>query len=695
MDLSNFLYDLNIYFFSYYLNSIEDLVFVVVLVFIYFAYNHIKSYNQIWRLRESIPLSVGGWGTRGKSGTERIKSALFHGDGWETFSKTTGCEAMFVHSVPRLKLSEIFLYRPYDKATIWEQKTVLEVASNTESDVFLWECMALNPEYVKILQHEWMRDDYTTLTNAHPDHEDVQGPSGLDVANVIAEFIPYDKRTFTAEEQMMPLLRTIAENRGSSIGQLDWKDPLMISQDILERFPYEEHPLNISMIRKMAIEMGIDEDLSLRVMADDVVPDLGVLKVYPSLYCNDRALEFTNGMSANERFAALGNWERMGFKEQSMDVYDKQITVVVNNRADRVPRSKVFARLCVEGMEADNYIIIGTNVDGFMSFVKDSYEDFLKDSFIKDILEKKTASDDEISMLSNFFRVQKNFEVFKTFLSTATSDFLEINDIEKILSDKNADFIEDKISKDVALPTDLIKKINKDIKRIELFDSIVNNLGDANVKDKLYELFIGRFIPIFDSYASANYINDVVCKESYPNILNRIIGVQNIKGTGLGFAYSWEEWYDIYPEIEPVFNSKSRKTIESAWKFLTTYNTKNLIVSEGIKSGLKKYPDQSEEKSKLIAIFESDSTSDDDQLTLPNWIESLVSKIEQFLDPGDSVNRRKDSDRIYSLLSRGLITHSDAKVILQEIVYRQKGGWLKKRLVNMLSKSKFFENKKS
>ena len=50
--------------------------------------------------RHAIPLCIGGWGTRGKSGTERLKAALFGGLGFEVFAKTSGSEAMFLHSVP-------------------------------------------------------------------------------------------------------------------------------------------------------------------------------------------------------------------------------------------------------------------------------------------------------------------------------------------------------------------------------------------------------------------------------------------------------------------------------------------------------------------------------------------------------------------------------------------------------------------
>src|SRR6185295_17741071 len=81
---------------------------------------------RISRARAKIPLTIGGWGTRGKSGTERIKAAMFHGLGYEVFVKTTGCEAMMIHSVPDEPPHEIFIFRSYDKSTIWEQRDMVE-----------------------------------------------------------------------------------------------------------------------------------------------------------------------------------------------------------------------------------------------------------------------------------------------------------------------------------------------------------------------------------------------------------------------------------------------------------------------------------------------------------------------------------------------------------------------------------------
>ena len=178
LDISERIQD---YFLSVYENSLEDLSLFLACMMSWFVGRHLYLSAVIRRARRSIPLVIGGWGTRGKSGTERIKAALFNALGHSVVSKTTGCEAMFLHAHPNGKLREMFLFRPYDKATIWEQANVLQISRQLGTHVFLWECMGLTPAYVAILQQQWVRDDLSTITNTYPDHEDLQGPAGINI----------------------------------------------------------------------------------------------------------------------------------------------------------------------------------------------------------------------------------------------------------------------------------------------------------------------------------------------------------------------------------------------------------------------------------------------------------------------------------------------------------------------------------
>jgi len=323
---------------------------------------------------------IGGWGTRGKSSVERLKGAIINAAGYSFLSKTTGCEAMFIHAYPFRKMREMFLFRPYDKATIWEQHHLTCMSSKMNCNVILWECMGLTPAYVKILQKDWMKDDLSTITNAFPDHEDIQGPAGINIPEVMTLFIPESSTLLTTEECMLPILENKARHFKTQLKEVNWIDAGLITNDILSRFSYEEHPYNIALVLKMSEELGIEKDFALKEMADRVIPDIGVLKIYPFVPIQTRTLEFISGMSANERFGALSNWKRVELDKHHLNK-DPGIWImtVVNNRADRIPRSKVFAKILVEDISADYHILIGSNLNGLIGYIKEAWGRYMQD----------------------------------------------------------------------------------------------------------------------------------------------------------------------------------------------------------------------------------------------------------------------------------------------------------------------------
>lgn len=359
-------------------NSQTALVaFAGVLATVFWTRGWIKRW-QVDSARRAIPMTIGGWGTRGKSGTERLKAGLLDGLGFDVFVKTTGCEAMFIHSAPMQQPVEIFIYRPYDKATIWEQMAMLRLGARLRCQTFLWECMALNPKYVQLLQHDWMHDDIVTLTNCYPDHEDIQGPVGFNVAQVITEFIPKKSTLVTSEMSYLPMFHDVCQTRGTTMYAVGEREAELISDDVLELFPYREHPRNIALVTRVAEELGLDPDLARLTMAENVVADLGVLKAYPRARVRGRYLTFVCGNSANERTGFINNWRRMKLDQLDYEREpDKLVVTVVNNRADRIARSEVFARILVRDVAFDRHVLIGTNLRGLRGFLETALDDYL------------------------------------------------------------------------------------------------------------------------------------------------------------------------------------------------------------------------------------------------------------------------------------------------------------------------------
>jgi poly-gamma-glutamate synthase PgsB/CapB len=582
-------------------NDQASLSAVLFAILAYFLVDGYRRKRRVDLARAAVPLSIGGWGTRGKSGTERLKAAVFHGLGYRVFSKTTGCEAMLIHSVAEGPEVEIFVFRPYGKATIWEQRDLIELASQVKADVFMWECMALNPSYVSILQHEWMRDDTTTLTNAYPDHEDIQGPAGMNVAQVIGNFIPKGGSVYCSEINFIPVLRDMAEKQRCEFIQIDEDDGEWLGEDLLALLPYQEHPRNVALVATMSQGFGIERDLAIYNMCEYVVPDLGVLKIYPDVLTRGRTLRFINGCSANERTGFMNNWRRTGCDSFDADKDPgKMVITVVNNRDDRISRSEVFSRILVQDAACDRHVLIGTNLRGLMGYIENALHEFLEATRVVTVRDFDSDGSDSMRRLDRLMRrvriptptlaaAESRFAIYASGirLTIAPEGLQEVARAAFALIEKASDFPRELPAIRAAVVGDatLTQAMQKAIERLAhpLGPHALAEVIDPATKEevvehfhwqvsrmvasqqlrlhlrkclqeksaagaeiyhehlaKLYrELFLDVVDVVEDPGTKGDQIIDRIAKLLPPGTDVSIMGTQNIKGTGLDFVYRW------------------------------------------------------------------------------------------------------------------------------------------------------------
>ena len=688
------------YFYSVYENNLNELLIFLTMLISWFLGRHIVINRMISRARKSIGLVVGGWGTRGKSGTERLKAALFNALGFSVVSKTTGCEAMFLHSFAYGQLREMFLFRPYDKATIWEQANVLNLAKRMQTDVFLWECMGLTPSYVEILQRQWMKDDISTITNTYPDHEDLQGPAGHNIPKVMTRFIPKKSVLITTEEQMQPILKKESYMQNSRFVSVGWKEAGLLTDDILARFPYDEHPYNIALVLAMAKELDISPIFALKEMADKVVPDLGVLKTYPSSFIDFRTLTFVMGMSANERYGALGNWRRMGFdkltRESRPDIW---VSVLVNNRADRIPRSRVFADLLINDISTDAIYLIGTNLHGFMGYLKESWD---LNSNIYELDSNQLDAHKALQTIVRKFRIPMHISEIHhqliAMLEGMNEQELAVAISESLCLDRKKLFdtlsgltfisaIEKKLKNEFEL-LDSYLKIEK-----ELFKKGISDELNGQLKTLLWTCFNKKIVVIEDEHASGDEIIDIIVEASPPGLENKIMGMQNIKGTGLDFVYRWLDWDYCYQSLKQLSSEKVEE-FEQGLKRLAGFQGYSRLCENKVReviNNVKNKPLAQREsfqaelefiENRMQTILDGIQQTSSKQNVSSRWKLALVNFIEEILDTSDAVKRRKKADLIYKELINLRISYARAALELKNLNTRQKGGWLRKKIFN-------------
>lgn len=669
--------------------------------------------RRIDQHRRRFRLCIGGWGSRGKSGTERLKAALFHALRFDVVVKTTGCEAMFIHARRDMPARELFVYRAYDRATIWEQEKILDFAHRLNAEVFLWECMALRPEFVRVLQEEWMRDDITTLTNAYPDHEDIMGPSGEEVAQVIASFSGAGGVVFTSETQMLPVLKNAAEAKGSRVVAVSDLDAELLPRDLLARFPYAEHPNNIALVLAVAEHLGISRDWALAKIADHVVPDLGVLKTYPTADYRTRKLTFSNGMSANERAGFMSNWIRLGLNELAPERHPETMVVaVVNNRADRVPRSRVFAELLTWDAVPERLVLIGTNLITLERLLKEGAERYIGDQS----LAGAGGHAARVDAVFRHFKLASGWPIVRARLRLALrSAGYSDEDSRSMLPDADSppEGLKDQIRQLLAgsrpasggsaqhaegqsvqrhrdleghcefLIAEYERAARLRASLMKLLDAGKVSEAEQELKVELTALFMRRVTVVHDSHAKGDQVIHQVAMVVPPGHHAQILGCQNIKGTGLDFAYRWVSLGQVAQLVDRLESERGGRSENLA--ALTTYSDYGLIESGYALQRVEPLMDDAdwvqerEAVSILLGTLRQTLAAKQGGLlggSKQSPLSKVLGLVEPWVDHLDSIRRARRARAIMNDLFTRRVGQAYAARLLREVVARGKGGWL-------------------
>jgi gamma-polyglutamate synthase len=486
-----------------------------------------------------------------------------------------------------------------------------------------------------------------------------------------------------------------------------WLEAGLIPNDVLQRFPYEEHPYNIALVLGLAEQLHIDRDFALKEMADRVVPDLGVLKTYPRATIRTRRLEFTNGMSANERFGTISNWTRTGFDRQDfIREPDVWLTTVVNNRADRVPRSQVFASVLVNDLSADRHVLIGGNLNGLLGYIRDAWREKAPQlSLWKDPAQPDPA--DAVEVLEQQalqMRLPIQAELIQAHLRSMLSSQPAVSNLEELLAcwDKpdtlkshlmplNLGEVETAILTNLQHELRLYREYQDFAEQVRQVRPDQAGALDQRFRELLQQWFQTKLIVVEDYYASGNQIIELIARHTPPGFLNRIMGIQNIKGTGLDFVYRWQAWQACYNAAQPLRADKVVLTPQAVAP-LADFQDYGVLCAEFVRDAvtrIKNSPQRQppallEELDKILKRL--DSAMDAIQQKIKSsggkkgrWFATFLLRLEEFLDAGDAVRRRSQADRIYEDLLAERISRDRAVAELQALTQRQKGGWLLKK----------------
>ncbi|MBN1296424.1 poly-gamma-glutamate synthase PgsB [bacterium] len=695
--------------------AMSVVVLMVAVLFSAFLFRLTVRRHRIRAARSKIPFVIGGWGTRGKSGTERKKAALFEGLGYHVLSKTTGCEAMIIHARPGQNAVELPIYRPGDKASIWEQARVVDWAGHFNSQILLWECMALGPDYASTLQHDWMNDAISTLSNTFVDHENIQGPTGMDVTRALTSFIPINGVLLTAETNMLPVIADVCRARETRLIDLAWNESDLIGDDVLEQFPYSVHPRNLGMVLKMARHLGIDETVALREIARNIIPDLGSFKSYRTRFKN-RYLEFWNGFSANDRISTVENWQKAGFYDLAPGKPAWKVSII-NNRDDRIIRSREFSEIIVNDTPAHLHILIGTNLSGFFGYIQESIREFAgRKTLIGENQNPPYPPELIDQMKCRALRTMQKLGVealdrdaIRTKLSVMLglpASATPVITILRLLLDHATPDIKaitrelDALTIDPETRDDITTQLIRDMQDLRAIETLFSHLAETGTKESLaaaalhslyrqtlIDLLTRRIHIISNPFLSGDQVLHRVVRCLPPNYRIKLMGMQNIKGTGLDFAHRWvslDKVQNAVLELESDLAESRQKALD----FLYEYDDYGIMDAPLAIHGLKQFrstmqrdnadfiPQIDSAISRVQSIVNQRMAAVKSVSGHRGWRKTAIWILEQLQEAGDSKRRKRQSNLVMKDLFAQRISHARARKVLHDIKKRQEGGWL-------------------
>jgi gamma-polyglutamate synthase len=301
---------------------------------------------------EKIPIRVLVNGSRGKSTVTRLVAAALREHGLVVIARTTGAAARHILNdgqereivrVGRTRISEIM------------QTVKLAVSKN--ADALVVECMALQPEYQRVVGKKYVRSTLGVITNIREDHLDVMGPTLKDSARNLCSSMPCNSKWVTAEEALLPMMVNLGEACDSKVIAVGNNE---LEPDESALLAVHDIPQNYLIALCVCKELGVPRKIAWKGMLK-AGGDPGSLHLYRLPTQSGQVLTI-DAFSANDPDSTKIIMESLWQRGLNVD----PCILIYNNRQDRVQRGLSFCPLFLWSLQRINIqrlVLVGPNTN--------------------------------------------------------------------------------------------------------------------------------------------------------------------------------------------------------------------------------------------------------------------------------------------------------------------------------------------
>jgi poly-gamma-glutamate synthase PgsB/CapB len=296
---------------------------------------------------EQLPIRIHVNGIRGKSTVTRLIAGVLREGGFRTVAKTTGSAARLIHEDG----NESPIQRK-GAATILEQIKIIKEHVKPETEALVIECMAVNPIYQNVSQHQIVKGNITIITNVREDHQDLMGHTLPEIADSLSNTIPVNGLLITAEDRLA-LREQLANNAAANGSDFLYADPAIVTDEDLKAFNYLTFKENLAIGLSIAKMLDIPHDIAMRGM-HKAIPDIGAVFVQRTKM-RGKEIVWAPLFAVNDRESSI-------ISVEALRAYHKPNATrigILNNRFDRAVRAIQFAEIAASDLKLDYYITFG------------------------------------------------------------------------------------------------------------------------------------------------------------------------------------------------------------------------------------------------------------------------------------------------------------------------------------------------
>jgi hypothetical protein len=378
----------------------------------------------------------------------------------------------------------------------------------------------------------------------------------------------------------------------------------------------------------------------------------------------------------------------------------------------------VFASIVVNDVSADMHVLIGGNLTGLVAYIREAWDDYIRQISLWGG-KSETSPTEAVQMFTQMAhrfrqpyhedqiraRVRVALQGINDALTQAalyqekTPSGLEVEALASLWNDPTT--LRDRLTAsgiDASLVEGIINHLTRWQTALSEYQELIEKIHRSSGRDRealetafrelLWKWFQAKIVVIGDYYATGDQIINRICEETPPGFRNRVMGIQNIKGTGLDFVYRWQAW-EACQKACTQLRSDETAVAERGLRAIVAFQDYGVLCEEYVKESValaKRSPlAQRENVQNDLALVLStletamhkvrERLSAVSQSTGGRW-DKAIETLEKFLDAGDAVKRRKKANQIYRDMISERISHERAVLELQYLTKRQKGGWL-------------------